>query len=375
MAPIKDTKLNRFRLVTSWNPSYHHVDGLSKAFHEDNLRLAALSPSPISPQTLSSAYPHHTPEERAMVSSLDRKTRHPSLISPTCSSAIDEESTGASARTNPSTQRLPPLELHRSSTSPAHCLPSPPLDHDLPAPMRSPASDRHQVSPLASPGRPRQDHAMASPPTATDETSAAPSCRTNKRPGLSLQSPNHARRRVSYGAGDGTLRHPDAFVIARSLKHQPQPAGGPANVCNNSGSGLGIGSPGRVCPNISMPSSRRLTVRAIVRSRASGRKPFLLQRTYDLDELSLAAISSADGPNDVVSGRGSLAKEPTALVSPGAVSPYHGDGERRRASSVASGMLLSGRCSPSDIDSLIGDGIALPIGKGHPAQAPSSVPI
>ncbi|KAI1355348.1 hypothetical protein F5Y01DRAFT_173900 [Xylaria sp. FL0043] len=74
----------------------------------------------------------------------------------------------------------------------------------------------------------------------------------------------------------GNIRTADVFVIARSIRRNTSPAGENSRLFWEGGS-----------PKTEVP--QRLTLRAIIRPKAPGRKTFLIQRNLDIDELRAAA--------------------------------------------------------------------------------------
>ncbi|RYP01499.1 hypothetical protein DL763_000162 [Monosporascus cannonballus] len=149
----------------------------------------------------------------------------------------------------------------------------------------------------------------------------------------------------------GDAKTADAFVIARSLR-RPQ-----TSVIDDERAAADRQS-------VTSPPLSRRTVRAIVRPRALERRPFLIQRTFDMDELR------ATIPDPPARRAGGVADGPAAGSSSspsqvGATAPQRHQqptsSSRRRSSSVKSGALLSGRSRPLDPESLMRDAKAVPI--------------
>lgn len=97
--------------------------------------------------------------------------------------------------------------------------------------------------------------------------------------GLGEGSPHHRlRSREDYGR----ITTADAFVIARSIRRPDSPADDDWNPFWEDKS-----------PKSDLP--RRLTLRAVIRPKASGRQTFLIQRNFDIDELRAKASTNAPG--------------------------------------------------------------------------------
>ncbi|RYP08099.1 hypothetical protein DL764_002082 [Monosporascus ibericus] len=171
------------------------------------------------------------------------------------------------------------------------------------------------------------------------------------RPGGVRPSP----RATSCGCGatciTGDAKTADAFVIARSLRRSQTSVidDKRAAADRQPGTPLLLG---------------RQTVRAIVRPGALERRPFLIERTFDMDELR------ATIPDPPVRSEGEVTSGPTICSGSsqgqvGASAPYHhqqpANSSRRRPSSVKSGALLSNCSGHLDPESLMRDAKAVPI--------------
>ena len=261
---------------------------------------AGLSPSPMSPRTLPSPmYPRSSydgssmrTQDRALVDSLNHRSRHPSLASPATPASpmtlvpIKEQLPLASMLENVTiengngpTATLPPIQWNHglpSPTSPSLSLPSPsPRLREIPAP---PASARQKLyhrpaSVAAARGggqphlRPQPQHLPRPGLAAVDRRASAPAVPqlASGRGGAASASAIEARNRLrAWGHmyyGNAESAH--AFVIARSL-----------------GRAKNGGADYRDRP---LPS--RQTIRAIIRPRAPERQSFLIQRNFDMDQL------------------------------------------------------------------------------------------
>ncbi|KAI0535790.1 hypothetical protein GGR58DRAFT_424130 [Xylaria digitata] len=96
--------------------------------------------------------------------------------------------------------------------------------------------------------------------------------------GNSREAMQHRRFRPKEDYGN--IRTADAFVVARSIRRNSNPATETSRPFWENGS-----------PEAKLP--RRLTLRAIVRPKAPGRQTFLIQRNFNIDEIQAAASTSA----------------------------------------------------------------------------------
>ncbi|RYP19223.1 hypothetical protein DL767_009691 [Monosporascus sp. MG133] len=323
------------------NPTYqhHNLNGVPRVTFGATPSPAGLSPSPMSPRTLPSpVYPRPydgsmRSQERALVDSLNQRSGHPSLANPMSLMPIDEHSPLA-ARLEKAA-RLPPINAERRLPSPASPALTPPRElvaqfseqyrpASVIALLRGPPAGLQYASPGLLPVT-RRVSAPAFPQLAT-------------RRGSPMAARDQLRLWGHLYYGDAKTA--DAFVIARSLR-RPQTS----------------------------------TVRAIVRPRAVERRPFLIQRTFDMDELR------ATIPDPPARSEGALTSGPTigSGSSPGqlgASAPQHHQqptsSSRRRSSSVKSGALLSSCSGLLDPESLMRDAKAVPI---HLKYARAHLPV
>ncbi|RYP62229.1 hypothetical protein DL769_007383 [Monosporascus sp. CRB-8-3] len=340
---------------------HHNLNGVPRVALEATPSPAGLSPSPMSPRTLPSPiYPHPydgsmRSQERALVDSLNQRSRHPSLASPMSLMPIDRHSPLAARLEKVAI--LPPITAERRLPSPTSPGLTPPREL-----MAQIPEQYRPASVVAPPRGPPTGPQYASPgllPVAR-RVSAPAFPRLAAREG----SPMAARDRLRLWGHVyyGDAKTADAFVIARSLR-RPQ-----TSVIDDKRAAADRQ------PMTSPPLSRQ-TVRAIVRPRALERRPFLIQRTFDMDELR------ATIPDPPARSEGAVTSGPTIASgsSPsqvGASAPRHHQqptsSPRRRSSSIKSGALLSGRTGALDPESLIRDAKAVPI---HLKYARAHLPV
>ena len=244
---------------------------------------AGLSPSPMSPRALPSPmYPRSydgsmRTQERALVDSLNQRSRHPSLASPATLVPIEEQLPLA-ARLEKVTI-LPPIQWNHGLPSPTSPhLPSPKLEDTVPERYRP-------ASVAAATGGPPPPRQLPRPGLAVDRRASAPAVpQLAARNSSGIESREWLRAWGHRVYGNAESAH--AFVVARSLR-RPR--------------GATIGAEGaadRQQPRL--PS--RQTVRAIVHPRAPERKPFLIQRNFDMDQLR-ATIPDRPSPSSDPSRR------------------------------------------------------------------------
>lgn len=340
---------------------------------------AGLSPSPMSPRTLPSPmYPHSynssmRSQDRALVTSLNQRSRHPSLASPVSLAPIEEQSPLV-ARLEKFTI-LPPINVkdgYPSPTSPPR-LALPPRESFpvLEQPYRSGSVDVTRGPPPPPPSY------YARLPHPVDRRISAP---VVTQPGIRRSPPLDARDqlRVWGHVYYGDAKSADAFVIARSLRHRPK------NATRTGGGSDKVHQQQHTRPTPA--ASNRQTVRAIVRPRSLERQSFLIQRTFNMDDLRATIPDprrdpqqSSPLPPSARSEGGPathhVSRSPKAPAS-GPVTParqYHyqqlppASFQRRRSSSVKSGTLLSAprTGTASDPETLMRDAKAVPIRKYH----------
>lgn len=230
---------------------------------------AGLSPSPMSPRALPSPmYPRSydgsmRTQERALVDSLNQRSRHPSLASPATLVPIDEQLPLA-ARFEKVTI-LPPIQWN-------HGLPSPTSPH-LPSPkLEVPVPERYRPASVAAASRgPPPPRQLTRPGLAVDRRASAPAVpQLAARRGSAIESRERLRAWGHRVYGNAESAH--AFVIARSLRR-------PRGATMEADGAVA----GRQQQQPRLPS--RQTVRAIIHPRAPERKPFLIQRNFDMDQL------------------------------------------------------------------------------------------
>ncbi len=316
---------------------------------------AGLSPSPMSPGTLPSPlYPRSydgsmSSQDRALVISLDRRSRHPSLASPVSLAPIEEQAPLAS-RFEKATI-LPPINVKNGLLSPI----SPPNLTSSQEGFRIPEYDGPaSVSPRA----PRPQHARPSFLLGRrDSAPAVPRLVVRKNSGLDGRNQLRLRGHLYYGDAQTA----DAFVVAVSLRRPRNPAsGGHAKKTTT----IAAAAAGQQCK-----SPKRRTFLVNVHSRAIERQSFRLQCSFDMDKLR---ATIPDRPLSSAQGEGMMAHASRSLVSPG-------DGEcggatslpqqrpptdthRRRSSNVKLGALLPGlRSTAWDPEGLMQYANAVPI--------------
>ncbi|KAK9416375.1 hypothetical protein SUNI508_01792 [Seiridium unicorne] len=299
--------------------SYRHPDGMPHATSKPAIS-PDLTASPMSSQSLPSPmYPssyggNMIQHERAMVNSFDERSR--SIPMNSASLRPIDEGSSLSGRFE-RTVVLPPLQRKYE-------LPSPLLEPKTINPHRGPPE-----SPSLSLGRSNstsmERRPLPPPPPAPRKQSV-----------LQIREQLRDWGHVYYG----NVKTADAFIIARSLRQ---------NSVSPLESKRVVGWPKYKAPN-------SLTVRAIIRPQALERQSFLIQRTFDTDELR------ATIPDPVyVSPLPAIPERRVSASSAGA-SPRLPHGRRR--SSVKSSELLSGRGRASasiDYETLIRDTKAVPI--------------
>ncbi|RYP77232.1 hypothetical protein DL771_001281 [Monosporascus sp. 5C6A] len=252
---------------------------------------------------------------------------------------------------------LPPINAERKLPSPASPALRPPreLVAQIPGQYR-PAS---VVAPLREPPAAPQYATPGLLPVA--RRVSAPAFPQLAAPGGSPMAARDQLRlwgHVYYG----DAKTADAFVIARSLRR-------PQTIVIDDKRAAADRQPGT-----SLPLSRQ-TVRAIVRPRALERRPFLIQRTFDMDELRTTI------PDPPPRSEGAVTSGPTIDSGSlpgqdGASAPQHHQqptsSPSRRSSSIKSDTLLSGRSGHLDPESLMRDAKAVPI---HLKYARAHLPV
>ncbi|RYP07239.1 hypothetical protein DL765_009229 [Monosporascus sp. GIB2] len=294
-------------------------------------------------------------QERALVDSLNQRSRHPSLANPVALVPIDEHSPLATRLEN--VVILPPINAERGLPSPASPGLTPPreLVVQIPAQYR-PASVA--APPRGPPAGPEYASRGLSPVDRRVSAPALPQLAARKGSPTAARDQLRLWGHVYYG----DAKTADAFVIARSLR-RPQ---------------TGIIDDKRAAADrqsVTSPPSSRQTVRAIVRPRALERRPFLIQRTFDMDELR-ATIPDPPARSEGAVTDGSAVGSSSSPGQARATAPrghqQPASSSRRRSSSVKSGALLSGRSGPLDPESLMRDAKAVPI---HLKYARAHLPV
>ncbi|RYP57841.1 hypothetical protein DL770_010568 [Monosporascus sp. CRB-9-2] len=309
-------------------------------------------PSPMYPRPYDGSM---RSQERALVDSLNQRSRHPSLASPMSLMPIEEHSPLA-ARLEKAA-RLPPINAERRLPSPASPGLTPPreLVAQIPEQYR-PAS---VIAPLrGQPAGPQYASPGLFPVARRASAPAFPQLATRGGSPMAARDQLRLWGHVYYG----DAKTADAFVIARSLRR-------PQTGVTDDKRAAADRQPG------TSPLLGRQTVRAIVRPRALERRPFLIQRTFDMDELR------ATIPDPPARSEGAVTSGPTigSGSSPGQVrasTPQDHQqptsSPKRRSSSVKSGALLSSRSGPLDPESLMRDAKAVPI---HLKYARAHLPV
>ncbi|KAF2996128.1 hypothetical protein E8E14_003244 [Neopestalotiopsis sp. 37M] len=300
---------------------YRNLSGMPKTAFKPAASPEGLpSPSPMSPKSLPSpiypaahnSYTTRQHEKRVMISDgfdSARSQRSSNGSSGKSLRSIDEEEeqeTPLTARLERFSNNLPPLTLQFG-------LPSPPAGPPpTVAQLLSPQPNRDSLQrwgtvlePKTTVSFPLQSIELSQPPGLHRRNSAV----TGTRP---LPPPPPPPREQSvveirdqlrnWGhVYHGNIETADAFVIARSLRRQSS-----SLVIHHARGGdsiTGCSARSREGPS---PSTRK-TVRAIIRPKALERHSFLIQRTFDMDQLR---ATIPDPPPVVVSNPSSSAASP-----------------------------------------------------------------
>lgn len=264
---------------------------------------------------------------------LDQRARYPSLAipSPTYLAPIDERS--------PVVARLEKISI-LTPTSAKKCLPSPGSPH-LPYPSRSDSIPRSEPLVVCD-GLPTPEPAREHSPVKRPSVPSTPT--SQKLSSTEFRDQLRAWGHVYYG----NAKTADAFVVARSMRHHSSPLVGTGN-----------DSP-------KLRGTNRLTVRAIIHPRITRRQSFLIQRSFDIDELRSTVPDPSPMPARVE-------RTPTS-ASPR--TPSFASLRGRRSSSIKTSAVLSGRDYRSsvslDFESLMRDAKAVPI---HQKYARAYLPV
>lgn len=316
--------------------NYRYSGGLPKAVHRPTPINASLSPSPLSPKSLPGPSPIHPApydgsirrQDRALVNSLDQRTRH--VVSSAPLTPIDESTP------SPLVARLEKFSI----------LPPMGISHGL----STPGSPEYLL-------QRRQSGSIT-----THDGLLGPQVRT---PGYytpdSNVSPISSRRNSSIGLQDqlrtwghvyyGNAKTADAFIIARSLRRRSTNSLGETTSPSLARAGAGRGT---------LQGNNRLTVRAIIRPRAVDRPSFLIQRNFNIDELR-ATIADPPSQREASGSLNQQRRQSLPTASPQNLSPAYAQSRSRRSSSVRSNTLLHSTASSLDHESLIKDAKAVPI--------------
>ncbi|KAI0383571.1 hypothetical protein F5Y04DRAFT_287287 [Hypomontagnella monticulosa] len=308
--------------------NHHSFSGTSKTAYRPAPVNTILSPPPVSPKSLPCPSPVHPAsydgsmrrQDRALVNSFDQKPRPAVPLTP-----IDEYSPSPLVARLEKISILPPMSMAYGLPSPA----SPNFSHQgdsqgvrersgsivtLPDPLLDRRPSYYTTDGHLSPVSPRRNSA------------------------LELQEQLRAWGHVYYG----NTKTADAFVIARTLRRRN------SNPATDGTRPKSLQVPGALAKN-------RLTIRAIVRPRDLDKSAFLIQRSFNIDELR------ATIPNPPSHGRMSIGSDEHRRKSLPMAPSQVGAAARRRSSSVRSGSLLRANGSNLDVESLIRDANAVPI--------------
>ncbi|ETS75137.1 hypothetical protein PFICI_13621 [Pestalotiopsis fici W106-1] len=367
---------SRPNLEPLWT-NYRNLGGMPKtAFKPATSPEGMSSPSPMSPKSLPSpmhptVYTSYTTKqhERSMVNRFDSERSQPSSSSSAKSlRSIEEEETPLTARLE-RFSILPPLTLKFG-------LPSPPAAP--PAQLLSPRPNRdslHRARTLLEPKTVSIPQQSLEP--SYERLYRRNSATTGARP---LPPPPPPPRKQSvmeirdqlrnWGhVYHGNIETADAFVIARSLRRQST---SPIHLR----AGGVIGSP--TSSRGASHNANRQTIRAIIRPKALERQSFLVQRTFDMDELRATipdpvphyhgalrpSPASFSGQRQQQDRSGTSSPSPAPRSMAAAASRPPRPLLARRRSSVRSSELLSGRGRASvslDHEALICDPKTVPI--------------
>lgn len=303
------------------------------------------SPSSLSPRALPSPSPIHPAsydgsmrrQDRALVSSLDQRTKH--VVNPVPLTPIDEQSPSPLVARLEKISILPHLNVERSLPTPSS--PGFSREENQRIAERTRSVDRTYDTLLEKIRRPSY---------ATGDRHTLPDS-PRKNSALELQDQLRKWGHVYYG----NAKTADAFIIARSLR-RPSHSHSRASSIDSTGrdsAGKGASAEG------GQPSSNRLTVRAIVRPRSIDRSSFLIQRNFNLDELR-ATIPDPPTRSQQRRGSGALEQQPQPPSPP--ISTQQ-PSIRRSSNSVRSSTLLRSGANGLDLESLVRDAKAVPIRK------------
>ncbi|KAI5865730.1 hypothetical protein GGS23DRAFT_352675 [Durotheca rogersii] len=317
-----------------------------------------LSPSPRSPRSLPSPSPIYPStsdgsmrrQDRALVNSLDQRAKRSSAISLSALTPIDGYCP------SPLVSRLEKISiLPLPGTSQGLLTPVSP---NFPPPRGEGGNSRKGSGSAAfrdglrGPPAPAHDRKYYATDRQASQASTAASPRRIPSGGADLRDQLRTWGHVYYG----NAKAADAFIIARSLRqHNHSRSADAGRECRR-----GLVSSSR---HAQTPGSNHLTVRAIVRPRALERPSFLLQRSFNTDELR------ATVPDPLPSWRARRAS--THLHDGGfheqqpPPAARHRDlsaaSQRRRSSNARSGAFIRSGSSSLDVESLIRDAKAVPI--------------
>lgn len=234
----------------------------SAALRRDSLPSAMYPPSPGYDQSMRM-------RERAMLDSFDQRGRPESQVSPSTARSLSPISDQTLEARRASVASLPPL--HAPGPSPR----SPDLFMQYPRRQTLAAETRSILLSGTPDGLPRPQLTCAS--TAAERRTSLPSFPTARRSSQQLRQELQAWGHVYFGNGSEA----SCFVTAVALRRPSE----------SSSADEGQATKGR-------PPERgsRVTIRARVRPCELGRAPFLLRRTFDMDELRATIPELPPGP-------------------------------------------------------------------------------
>ncbi|KAI2619013.1 hypothetical protein GGS26DRAFT_573826 [Hypomontagnella submonticulosa] len=311
--------------------NYQTFGGMTKTTLRPTPINTALSPSPVSPKSLPCPSPIHPAsydgsmrrQDRALVNSFDQKPRPAVPLTP-----IDEYSP------SPLVARLEKISI----------LPPMSMAYGLPSPASPNFSAQGDI-------RERSGSIVTLPDALSESQSRSPGYYTangnltpvspRRTSALEYQEQLRAWGHVYYG----NTKTADAFIIARSLRRRND------NTEMEGARPKSLQVPGAA-------SKSRLTIRAIVRPRAIDKAAFLIQRSFNIEELR-ATIPNP--PSHKRASCGSDEQRRRSLPMAPSLIGAAAQSRSRRTSSVRSGSLLRASGSNLDVESLIRDANAVPI--------------